>query len=166
MEGLTDCLQNVKIIISEVEGVLTNGVFPIDELGNVPFKNFYHKDFEAINLLRRHFKLVFISGDNKINYNLFRSKQIPFYYEPKKKKQALLQALKRYSLTPDQAIYIGSTYSDTECMRQIPLAVCPEDAVPEIKNLSITVLPIFGGDGVLCHLYEFLKPEIHRRISK
>lgn len=166
MEGFTDNLHDVEIIISEVDGVLTSGDFPVDELGNVPFKIFYHKDFEAINLLKKHFKVVFIAADNKVNYNLFRRKQIPFYHELKNKKQALLQALKRYSLTPDKAIYIGSTYSDIECMRQIPMAVCPEDAVSDIKNLSITVLPVFGGDGVLCSLYEFLKPEIKRRISK
>lgn len=166
MEGFTDSLHNVKVIISEVEGILTNGTFPIDELGNVPFKTFYHKDFEAINLLKRYFKVVFISADNKINYNLFRSKQIPFYFESMNKKEALLKALKRYSVTPDQAIYIGSTYSDIECMRQIPLAICPEDAVPDIKNIAITVLPIYGGDGVFCSLYEFLRLEIKRRASK
>lgn len=166
MEGFTDALHKVEIVISEVDGILTTGTFPIDELGNVPFKNFYHKDFEAINLLKRHLKVVFISADNKINYNLFRGKQIPFYHGPKNKKQALIQALKRYSLTPDQAIYVGSTYSDIECMRQIPLAVCPEDSVSDIKNLAITVLPVYGGDGVMCYLYEFLKIEIQRRLSK
>ena len=166
MEGFTDSVQDVEIIISEVDGILTNGTYPVDELGNVPFKTFYHKDFEAINLLKRHFRVVFIAADNKINYNMFRAKQIPFYHEPKKKKQALLHALKRYSLTPDKAIYIGSTYSDIECMRQVPMAVCPEDSVPQIKNLAVTVLPIFGGDGVFCQLYEFLRPEIQRRLSK
>jgi len=166
MEGFTDSIQGVEIIISEVDGILTNGVYPVDELGNVPFKSFYHKDFEAINILKKYFRVVFISADNKVNYNMFRAKQIPFYYEPKKKKQALLHALKRYSLTPDQAIYMGSTYSDIDCMRQVPISVCPEDSVPQVKNLANTVLPIFGGDGVFCQLYEFLRPEIQRRLSK
>lgn len=166
MEDFTEALQKVQVIIGEVDGVLTTGVFPVDELGNVPFKFFYHKDFEAINLLRKHFKVVFIAADNKVSYNMFRSKQIPFYYEPKNKKQALLQALKRYSLTPDQAIYVGSTYSDIECMRQIPLSICPTDAVPEIKSLAIKIIPIYAGDGIMCELYEFLKPEIKRRLAK
>lgn len=162
MEGL----QDIKIIISEVEGILTQGWVPVDELGNTPFKLFYYKDFEAINLLKSYFKVVFISLDNKINYNLFRSKQIPFYYSKKNKKQALIQALKRYSLTPDEAIYIGSSYADIECMRQIPFSACPEDAVSDIINISATVLPVYGGDGVFCKLYDFLRQEIRRRMSK
>lgn len=165
MEGF-DSIKKIEVIISEVEGILTDGTYPVDELGNVPFKIFYQRDFEAINLLKRQFKVVFIAADNKVSYNLFRRKQIPFYYEPKNKKQALLQALKRYSLTPDQAIYLGSTYSDIECMRQVPAAICPEDAIPDIKNLAVTVLPVYSGDGVMCSLYEFLKPEIARRRVK
>jgi 3-deoxy-D-manno-octulosonate 8-phosphate phosphatase (KDO 8-P phosphatase) len=159
MEGLKD----IKIIVSEIEGIMTQGWVPIDELGNNPFKLFYYRDFEAINMLKPHFKVVFISSDNKINYNLLRNRNIPFYYEPKDKKQALLAALKRYSVTPDKAMYIGSSYSDIGCMRLVPFSVCPEDAVSDIKNISATVLPIYGGDGVFCSVYDLLKPEIARR---
>ena len=92
MVGLEDYFAKLKIIISEVDGILTNGTAPVDEIGNVPFKVFYHKDFEAINLLKPHFKVVFISADNHITYNMLRRKQIPFYYDPKSKKAAALQA--------------------------------------------------------------------------
>ena len=159
MEGLKD----IQIIISEVEGILTQGWVPVDELGNNPFKLFYYRDFEAINLLKPYFKVVFISSDNKVTYNLLRGKQIPFYYDPKNKKQALLTALKKYSLTPDQAMYIGSSYTDLECVRQIPFSACPEDAIVEIKEISATVLPVYGGDGVFCAVYDLLKQEIRRR---
>ena len=159
MEGLKE----IQIIISEVDGIITQGWLPFDELGNNPYKLFYYRDFEAINVLKPHFKVVFISSDNKVSYNLMRSRNIPFYYEPKNKKQALLAALKRYSLRPDQAIYIGSSYTDIECMRQVPFSVCPEDAVSDIKNISATVLPVYGGDGVFCALYDLLKSEIARR---
>lgn len=156
-------LSKIEIIISEVDGVLNTGLFPVDELGNVPFKFFYNRDFEAVNLLKKHFKVVFISADNKINFNMFRSKNIPFYHEPKDKKQALLAALKRYSLTPDQAIFIGSMYSDVECMRQIPMSMCTEDAVPEVQSIASYKIPVYGGDGVMCALYDLLKAEMRRR---
>jgi 3-deoxy-D-manno-octulosonate 8-phosphate phosphatase KdsC-like HAD superfamily phosphatase len=162
MEGI----QKVEIIISEVDGILNTGLHPVDELGNVPFKFFYNKDFEAINQLKKHFKVVFISCDNKINYNLFRSKNIPFYYEPKKKKPALMAALNRYTLSPDQALYLGSTYSDVECMRQIPLSLCTIDSVPDVKEIATMELPTYGGDGVMCTLYDMLRAEMRRRIAK
>ena len=51
-------------------------------------------------------------------------------------------------------------------MRQIPLSICPEDAIPEIKGLATKIIPIYAGDGIMCALYEFLKPEIQRRLAK
>lgn len=163
MIGLDDKLPNIKIIVSEVDGVLTDGVMPMDEIGNILFKHFCHKDFEAINELKRNFKVAFISNDNHISYNMFRRRNIPFFYDQKSKKEALLALLARYSLTPDQTIYIGSSYSDLECMRLIPLSFCPEDAIPAAKNLSISVLPVYGGMGVFCHMHYFLEEEIIRR---
>jgi hypothetical protein len=51
-------------------------------------------------------------------------------------------------------------------MRLIPFSVCPEDAVSDIKNISASVLPVYGGDVVFCSLYDFLKPEMARRNAK
>jgi len=163
MLGIADSLTKIKIIISEVDGVLTDGILPMDEIGNILYKHFCHKDFEAINELKKFFKVAFISSDNHISYNMFRRKNIPFFYDQKDKKAALLSLLSRYSLTPDQAIYIGSTYSDLECMRLIPLCFCPEDAIPAIKNVSVSVFPVYGGTGVFCYLHYFLEEEILRR---
>jgi 3-deoxy-D-manno-octulosonate 8-phosphate phosphatase (KDO 8-P phosphatase) len=161
--GLDDKLPNLKIIVSEVDGVLTDGLLPIDEIGNILYKRFCHKDFEAINILKKHFKVAFISNDNHISYNMFRRKNIPFFYDQKSKKEALIALLGRYSFTPDQALYLGSSYSDMDCMQLIPMSFCPENAIPLVKNISLSVFPVFGGDGVFCYLHYFLSEEIVRR---
>jgi 3-deoxy-D-manno-octulosonate 8-phosphate phosphatase KdsC-like HAD superfamily phosphatase len=94
---------------------------------------------------------------------MFRRKNIPFFYDQKSKKDAVLALLNRYSLKPDEAMYIGSTYSDLECMQLIPFAVCPEDAIPPVINVCITTLSVFGGMGVFCHVCYLLEKEIIRR---
>jgi 3-deoxy-D-manno-octulosonate 8-phosphate phosphatase (KDO 8-P phosphatase) len=164
IKGFTENLNNVKLIISEVDGVLTNGDFYFDALGNIPFKGFYFKDFEAINLLKRSFKVVFVSSEPSVSYKLFQQKQLPFYYDLKDKKQAVLKVLNHYSVKPDDALYVASTYSDSDCMMQIPMSVCTEDSPPDVKNRASIVLPVYGGDGVFCHLYELLRSEMNRRL--
>lgn len=165
MIGLEDVLTKIDVIVSEVDGVLTKGDIIIDELGNVPFKTFYAKDFEAINLLKKYFKVVFLSSDNAISYNMFRRKNIPFYYDPKDKKSKLVEIMKRYSVTPEQIMFVGYSYSDIACMRMIPFSVCPEDAVSDVINVSASVLPKFSGEGVFCSIYDLLRTEIKRRIK-
>jgi len=166
MIGLEEQLSKLKVIISEVDGILNSGEHPIDELGNVPFKLFNFKDFEAINELKKHFKIVFVSVDNKINFHLFRGRNIPFFYNYKDKKAEISKVLRRYSITPDEVMYVGCTFSDLDCMNMIPFSVCTDDAISDVKNVASTVLPIYGGMGVFCTLYDLLKPEIKRRLFR
>ena len=98
-----------------------------------------------------------------MNYNLCRKKNIPFFYD-KKKKKALVVIMNRYSVAPDEVLYIGNKLSDMECMQQIPLSFCPEDSPGIVKNLASYVSHVYGGAGVLCDIYEHLLPEINRRI--
>ncbi len=166
MIGLEEQLSKLKVIISEVDGILNSGEHPVDELGNVPFKFFNFKDFEIINELKKHFKVVFVSSDNKISFHLFRGRSIPFFYNYKDKKAEISKVLRRYSITPEEVMYVGCTFSDLKCMKMIPFSVCPDDAISDVKNIASTVLPVYGGMGVFCALYDLLKPEIKRRILR
>ncbi len=156
-------MEKIKVIVSEIDGIVTEDMVPIDELVNVPFKVYNVKDFEAVNELRKHFKFVFISSDPSVNYNLCRKKNIPFFHD-KKKKNALVAIMKKYSVVPDEVLYIGNKLSDMECMQQIPMSFCTEDSPGMIKKLASYVSPVYGGAGVLCDVYEQLMPEINRRI--
>lgn len=158
------CLK-IKVIVSEVDGVITEDLSYVDELGNIPFKGFYRKDFEVINKLRKTFTFVFLSSDNSVSYHLCRRKNIPFYHAPKDKKEVLIRIMQRYGVTPDEVVYIGSSFSDLRCIQMVPFSLCPVDAVSDIKTVCYHVLESYGGGGVLCEVYDLLKYEIIRRKS-
>jgi len=91
-------ISKIKIIISEIDGIITDGSIPIDELGYTPFKNYCLKDFEAINKIKSMFKFIFISNNSSVNYNLCRKKNIPFSHSTNKK-QTIIKAVKKYNFT-------------------------------------------------------------------
>jgi len=146
-------MQGIKLIVSVVNGILTDGTNFIDELGNVPFKKLYLEDFEAINELKRcGLKVVFLSSDNNISYHLFRRKNIPFYWAQKDKYKILLEIVRRYNVTLDEVLYVASSISDIKCATTVPISFCPLNA--NIKLLDVcTVLDRKFGEGVLTDLY-------------
>ena len=148
-------LSKIKLVVSEIDGIVTDGTIPIDELGYTPFKNYCLKDFEAINKIKTMFKFIFISNNGSINYNLCRRKNIPFFCL-QNKKQAIIKAVKKYDCTFDNIIYVGHTFSDIDCINLAAISVCPFNAVDLIKDRADVVLPVYGGSGVLCKLYSFL----------
>ncbi len=149
-------MKNIKLIVSEVEGVLTTGQHPIDELGNTSTKEYYLPDFEAISRLKRICPVVFISTENAINYNLFQRKQIPFYWAKKDKAKLLCDILRRYNVTAEDVIYIGSKLSDLHCMDMVPTSFTTNNillANTKDKGYTYRIFESYPGEGIMTELY-------------
>ena len=151
----------IKLIVSEIDGVLTNGMYTEDEIGNVLYKTFNQKDFAAINELKKHYKVAFLCDDNRINYNLCRRKQLPFYWAVGKSKSKILaDILRRYVATPDNTIYIGSKISDKKCLQVVPHSMCPDDAGDYLKSIAWAPFITEGGKGIFIELLDLLQYNI------
>ena len=160
---MEDALKKVNTIVFDVDGVLTDGKFYVDELGHFR-KGFLDKDFNAIRLLKKNFRIVFLSGSEKVNEHVARMLGILFHYEPHDKKKKLKDLMRKWGVHPNNVLFVGDGYVDIKCAQLIPLSFCPADAVPELKNSSYVVaLNAKGGDGVAVEIYEMLKSEIMRR---
>ncbi|MBV5347127.1 hypothetical protein JZU46_02775 [bacterium] len=140
-------MKNIKLIISEVDGVITTGTNPVDELGNSIFKNFYMADFEAVNKLKEDYIFAFLSSDNSVSYNFFRSRSIPFFWAKKDKLSELSAILMRYNVTAEDTLYVGSKLSDIPCMRMIPMSFCTN------RLMGFNTFDTAPGAGILTELY-------------
>ena len=150
-------IDNIKLIVSEVDGVLTDGKVPIDELGNTNFKLFYQPDFEAINLIKSKYKIVFLSSDNSVTYHLMRRKNLPFFWSKKDKYKVFLEILRRYNVTAEEVIYVASKISDIACVTTVTLSFCPVNSNPKLISMC-KVLNVRSGEGVFEELYwKYLK---------
>lgn len=164
MNNFLELIPKIKIVVSEVDGIITNGELLYDALASVPLKTFCMKDFEAINGIKKEFKFVFLSSSAFVSEYLSKKKNIPFYHSPRNKLDGMKKILAHYSVTPDEIMFIGSMYSDIECVKLVPLSICPDDAIAEVKERSLIHTYSFGGFGVLSEIYDgYLRPEINRR---
>jgi len=154
--------KKAKLIVSEIDGILTCGNITIDEIGNVLNKTFNGKDFEAINELKKDFIVVFLSADNKINYNLCRRKNYPFYWakNEEEKYNKLIEILRRYNVTPDETVYIASMISDKRCVQLVPESLCPDDGDEYLKNACFASFIKNGGRGIFVELLYLLQDRI------
>lgn len=154
--------KKIKLIAFDLDGIVNEGLIGYGEMGTILFKQYNMKDFEAINELKKAFIVVVVSVDSSINYSVCKTRNIPFFVNPKSKKGALTKATIKYGVTPDEVVYVGNSFSDIESCRMIPFSLCPSDAIAEVKSCCHT-LESFAGYGVLAEVYELLKPEIISR---
>ena len=155
-------MKNIKLIVSEIDGVITDGKYAEDEIGHVVYKVYQSKDFSAINELKKNFKVVFLSDDNHINYNMCRRRNIIFYWgkNEEEKYQKLGEIMRRYGVTPDETIYVGSKISDRKCLKMIPNSFCPDDADECLKEICFATFVKKGGEGIFPELLYLLKDSL------
>ena len=60
----------------------------------------------------------------------------------------------RYAISDDEVLYMGDDIPDYELMRLVGCPVCPADAAPEIKDISIYVSHLRGGYGCVRDVVE------------
>lgn len=162
-DEFNDLCGRIKLIVSEIDGVITDGLSQIDPVGTVVSKQYFLPDIEAINDLKKTFKFVFMSSSNDINWAFCNKRQIPFFFAKRNKFKELLGIARRYNVQLDEILYVGSKLSDMECVSNVPLSVCTWDSPPALKKKAFIVLDALGASGVFYDVMEVLSMEILNR---
>lgn len=149
---------DIKIIVTAVDGVFTSGAKSYNNKGEIVYKTFVDRDFDALVMLAKHFEVAAIATCNEVSPFVFSKHGFGMYYT-KNKKERLSQLLRLKGLTPDQCVYVGSDLEDLPCIRMVPITFCPRDSCDEVKRIAIP-LSVVGGEGVVYSLYRVLLPEI------
>jgi len=154
----------VKLVILDVDGVMTNGkkYYGID---GMPFaKTFADKDWTSIKRFKAlGIPVIFLTGDTNINEAIGKNRNIPTYLSRGKDKADFIPEFeKTYNCTAEHMLYVGDDLFDLSIMSKVGYAVCTNDAPLMVKDKSIT-LPKNGGDNVILSLFEFC--EQHKMVE-
>lgn len=149
-----------ELLILDVDGVLNDGKKYYDLEGNTFAKQFSDKDFTAIKRFRASgIQVCFLSGDNKVNENIAKNRNIDFYYSRGKNSLSKPEHIpifeKKYNTSSDKMAYVGDDFFDIEVMKCVKYKYCPIDSPKCVKDIC-EIIPKTGGDNVICELYDYL----------
>lgn len=147
---------NIKTVIMDVDGVLTDGKVWIMPDGTL-LRNLSSKDGYAIQLaVKKGLTLCIMSGgNNRLVADVMKNVGVQYIFLNQADK---LQCYKDFvfinNLKEEEIIYLGDDLPDWEVMKRCGLAACPADAAPEIKEISHYVSAQNGGDGFVRDVLE------------
>ncbi len=159
---MTERLQNLKMLLLDVDGTLTDGGIYIDERGNQS-KKFNVKDGLGIKLAMDHgVDVGIISHSSSSGMIETRAKMLgmTFCYVGKEPKLEVLNKwCEENNWQIDQVGYIGDDLTDIPIMEAVGLSACPADAVKHVKAVADILLQFNGGEGCVREFVdEFLIP--------
>jgi len=148
--SLKEKLEKIKLLILDVDGVMTDGGMTFTAKGD-ELKRFNTKDGMGILKLRNtEIEMGIISSGFSSDIVEKRAKMLDIEncYVGREAKMSILKSwIIEKQLNLEQVAMIGDDINDREVMIGVGLAVCPADAVDEIKSISHIVLKHKGGDG-------------------
>ncbi len=149
-------LKHIKAFILDVDGVLTNGMVHVTETGE-QLRQFNIKDGYAMQLaIKRGYSILVLSGARSKGVEL-RLKGLGIenvFLNLDSKTEAYNDFLSSSGLSPVQTLYMGDDMPDLAVMKLAGLAVCPSDAVEEIKSVCHYISPKKGGEGCVRDIIE------------
>lgn len=147
---LSEKLKKIKLLILDVDGVMTDGGMYVTELGD-QIKKFNTKDGMAIiHLTKLDFQVAIISSGFKTNAVSERAQLLGIQnciVTREKKMNVLSKLISEQGIGLENVAMIGDDVNDSEVLRQIGFAACPADAVQSVKNICHVVLEKKGGAG-------------------
>jgi len=142
-------LQKIRAIIFDVDGVLSAETITLNAEGE-PLRTVNIKDGYAIQLaIKLGLRIVILTGGKTSSVRLrYEGLGVEDVYTGCAVKIETYESfLQKYGLADEEVMYMGDDIPDLEIMRRVGCPVCPKDACPEIKEMSIYVSDRNGGYG-------------------
>lgn len=150
--------KNIKLLLLDVDGILTDGSVTITESGE-EIKTFFVRDGSGIRFFRRGGGMVALltgrgspavlrrAEDLDVNtVRLNASVKLPVY----------LDILKELNVTCDQTAVMGDDLMDLPLMDHCGFAATVADAVDEVKNKAHYITNAPGGRGAVREVVEII----------
>lgn len=150
--------RKVKMIICDVDGVLTNGGIIYDNTGN-ELKIFNVKDGQIMKMLRQcGIRTGAVTGRSSEVVRLRMEEMgMDFHFHGIKDKGGKYQEIKEeWGLQDEEIAYLGDDIIDIPVLKLCGLAVTPQDAKAYVKAYAGLVTEAKGGEGVLRETAELI----------
>lgn len=141
--------KNIKLFITDIDGVWTDGGMYYDQTGN-EWKKFNTSDSAGVLFLRLlNIPVAIITGENTeiVKRRAQKLKIEDLFLGIKDKVNIAQQLCDKYEITFENIAYIGDDINDILLLRKVGLSASPENAPEYVKKEADWVIPVKGGDG-------------------
>lgn len=154
--NILEPFKSITTFVLDIDGVLTDGTVLVLDNG-VQARRMSVRDGYALQLaIKKGYRVKIISGGNAPQLlSRFQGLGITDVEMGVRNKAASIRHfIKEHSLQQAELLFMGDDIPDLEAMKEVGLAVCPSDAIPEIKKCCHYISPVKGGEGCVREVIE------------
>ena len=150
--------KDIKIVLTDVDGVLTDGGMYYSSKGDT-MKKFHVRDGMAINMLKKHnIPTVIVTKEkNRIITQWAKKMNVKKIFDGVLDKEKILEKVcKEFDVKTSNIVYIGDDVNDMVLLKNVGISVSPADAWKNTKQIVDYVSEKNGGKGVLREISDLI----------
>ncbi|MEJ2620061.1 MAG: 3-deoxy-manno-octulosonate-8-phosphatase KdsC [Candidatus Thiodiazotropha sp.] len=158
MQDIHEKAKAVKLVIFDVDGVLTDGGLFLGDDGQ-EYKAFNSRDGHGMKMLQFTGVVIGIITGRTSEVVRLRMENlgVQFVYQGKQEKLPAYEELRdKLELTDEQVAYVGDDVVDLPIMRRVGLAIAVQDAHPFVVQHAHWQTPHGGGRGAARDVCEMI----------
>jgi|TARA_B100000809_G_C15134870_1_gene530119 YrbI family 3-deoxy-D-manno-octulosonate 8-phosphate phosphatase len=145
----TKSIKNLKILLTDVDCVLTDGGMYYTSDGDI-MKKFHTRDGMGVNLLKRNgIPTIIVTKEKTPIVKKWAEKMnIEHVYDNVQKKEDILKIItKKYGVKNSEIGYIGDDVNDIELLKKVGFSATPQDGISEVRSIVDHICEKKGGEG-------------------
>jgi 3-deoxy-D-manno-octulosonate 8-phosphate phosphatase (KDO 8-P phosphatase) len=158
MEGLEEKIRPIKMLLMDVDGVMTDGGIFFGP-GAMELRKFHVHDGIGVALAKAAGLLVGILTSKDSEAVRRRAKDLGmdeiqqnFFH----KEEGYQNVLDKYGLKDEEIAYVGDDILDIPILKRVGLSFCVADAAEEVKSVSHYITRKKGGEGAIREVVDIL----------
>jgi len=155
---LDERCQKIELIVSDVDGVMTDGALVIDNQG-IETKRFHIRDGQGVRLWQKaggRFGVITLRSSQVVK---LRAEELGIEIIRQgvgDKRETVKEILGELGLSSEQACYLGDDLPDLPAVRYVGLGVTVADACEELRRAAHYVTSRPGGAGAVRETVELI----------
>lgn len=149
-------MNDITTFIFDVDGVLTDGTVHVSQTGEMLREMNIRDGFAMKAAIESGYHVCIISGGSNEGVRIrLRNLGInDIHLGSPDKVETFKEYIDLYNIKPEQVLYMGDDIPDYHVMKLVGLPTCPQDASPEIKEISNYISHKSGGKGAVRDVIE------------
>ena len=148
----------IQLLLSDVDGVLTDGMLTIDNQG-VETKRFHVRDGQGVRLWQHsggRFGIVTARNSQIVKLRAAELDVEIVHQGVQDKWQAIQGICEQLDVSPQAVCYVGDDLPDLMAIKQVGLGIAVADAAEDVRQVADYVTSVPGGRGAIREVVELL----------
>ncbi len=158
MTLISDKCKKIKIVLTDVDGVLTDGGMYYTKEGDI-MKRFHTRDGMGVTLLKkRSIPTIIITKEKTPMVKKWASKmKIKKLYDGIVEKEFMIEIIsKEFHVKTEEMAYIGDDINDLKLLKKVGFSASPNDGIKSVKDECDYICKKNGGEGVFREIADLI----------